>query len=640
MSEANTSEMVPMEHQRQRLSLLQRGLLICALIWALMMILPDTYRLFRPVGTLGFSADNDGIIFGIEDSPATQADVPGAPGRGLRAGDTIDLSRKPCFTPVIEECRSFLAVFGGMGGLVYVRSDIVVTLPVILGDAATTAPVSVSLKAQDHILDPTTKIFLLLILIAGVVVIWRSFTLVWDLPSRMTLGFFLYAIWFNPGPYYVFYAVLQRYPVALLAQEFLQSISQGAGYAGFLIFALRFPRNETEPRFQWVERLAVPIGVLLAGLQLSSFLNVFGLRTEILTRCAILGGYVVGVAVLIITFQRRKLQPPLDYQRMRWILWGCLIGLPAFIFADSNEATSLWSRYVWSLPAFGGWSPPEWLLEASFLLSGVLAMCVCEATRKPLVINIGYRLQGFAGFMVGVVAFAVFDHVFGERISEFLGELGVHESLQFAASICSAVICGFLGDRGGHMLSHALNRRFHRASERLKEIGAEISRADNSEAIEKALISPLKLFGLTSAAVFRGAEGVFRRMPPSPGWQDSDQSVFSPETSEALRKLLAVRKPIRFSHLPRDIEGLPNGAAFPAIAVPIASPDRLYAVAVYGPHETGDDIDPLEEEVLNEFAQHAVRGYEHSEVAALRQELASLHSRLGFAEGLGDPRGL
>jgi hypothetical protein len=349
MTEANTSDTVPMGHPRQRLSLLQRSLLICALIWALVMIVPDTYRLFWPVGTLGFSADNDGIIFGIEDAPATQADIPGAPGRGLRAGDTIDLSRKPCFTPVIAECRSFLAVFGGMGGLVYVRSDTVVTLPVILGDAAASAPVSVSLKAQDHILDPTTKIFLLLILIAGVVVIWRSFTLVWDLPSRMTLGFFLYAIWFNPGPYYVFYAVLQRYPVALLIQEFLQSISQGAGYAGFLIFALRFPRNETEPRFQWVERLAVPIGVLLAALQLSSFLNVFGLRTEILTRCAILGGYIVGVAVLIITFQRRKLQPPLDYQRMRWILWGCLIGLPAFIFAVAMVALCLVAARVWGL---------------------------------------------------------------------------------------------------------------------------------------------------------------------------------------------------------------------------------------------------------------------------------------------------
>jgi hypothetical protein len=151
---------------------------------------------------------------------------------------------------------------------------------------------------------------------------------------------------------------------------------------------------------------------------------------------------------------------------------------------------------------------------------------------------------------------------------------------------------------------------------------------------------PLHLLGLTSAAVFRGVEGVFQRMPPSPGWRDADRSEFSPETSEALRKLLAVRKPIRFAHLPRDIEGLPGGVAFPAVAVPIASAERLYAVAVYGPHETGDDIDPLEEEVLYEFAQNALRGYEHSEVASLRRELASLHRGLGFSDGLGDPRGL
>ncbi|MFI5014673.1 MAG: GAF domain-containing protein [Hyphomicrobiales bacterium] len=629
MSDAESSEKERPTEPQARMRPWGHTLLIGGLLWGLLVILPDFSRLYLSLGKLGFSADNDGVVYSVDGPPATTVEVPGRSDPGLHVGDAIDLDRRPCWKVLGEECRNFMAVFAGMGGLTYVRRDTTVTLPFVPEGSASGAAVPLTFKAEKHFLSPMARFFLLLDELAGVFVIWRAFRLAWDLPNLMTVGFFLYAIWFNPGQYFAFYAFLQPYPAILLVQEVLQAIAQGAGYTGFLLFALRFPHGETEPRFRWIGRLAVPSGVLLAVLQLSSFANVFGAGTEILTRCAILGGYVVDLAVLAIVLWRRRLQSPLNYQRMRWVVWGCLIGLPAFLFADSNEATSLWALYVWN---WSDWSPDESILEACYLMSGILAIFICEALRKPLVINVGYRLQGLAGFLLGVIAFAIVDHVYGEKVMEFLTELGLHPSLRFASSIASAVICGYLGDLGGHHLSHLLNRRFHQASRHIEEVGVALLTAESPESIERMVVeAPFREFHLTSAAVFREADGVFHRMQPSPGWRESHRSEFAPESSATLQQLIATKKSIRFADLPRELEAIPSGAAFPALAVPIATADRLYAVAVYGPHETGDDIDPLEEEVLVELARQAARGYEHSEMMALRKEVASLQQKLGAA---------
>src|SRR5882672_4091248 len=91
---------------KSRLRLWQKLLLIAALIWALVVVVPDIYRLYSPLGTLGFSADNNGLIYEVYDKPATTVDFPGAPGRGLTVGDTIQLKPGPCWHPTSEDCRN------------------------------------------------------------------------------------------------------------------------------------------------------------------------------------------------------------------------------------------------------------------------------------------------------------------------------------------------------------------------------------------------------------------------------------------------------------------------------------------------------------------------------------------------------
>jgi hypothetical protein len=83
-------------------------------------------------------------------------------------------------------------------------------------------------------------------------------------------------IWFNPGQTYTYYALLQGWPLAILLQEFAEALAQGAGFAGLLIFALRFPNDEPSPpwhRFEWT---ALALGAVIALLWLATFANAFG----------------------------------------------------------------------------------------------------------------------------------------------------------------------------------------------------------------------------------------------------------------------------------------------------------------------------------------------------------------------------
>jgi hypothetical protein len=82
------------------------------------------------------------------------------------------------------------------------------------------------------------------------------------------------------------------------------------------------------------------VAILLAILLTLSYANLFGYPTEMVTRAGILSGLVVAACASIILLARRKEVSPQDFQRLRWVIWGCLIGLPALIIADRAVSVS------------------------------------------------------------------------------------------------------------------------------------------------------------------------------------------------------------------------------------------------------------------------------------------------------------
>jgi len=251
-----------------------RIILLVLLAWALTMVMPDLRRVLQPLGSLGLYADNDGLIYDVvgpfrsrEDSPAWQA--------GLRPGDRLDLGRMRCLPYEAQRCADALAALGGVRFLPPGRR--------VTFDLAATAAAparQVVLEARQRPSDWLVRGVLLLGGLAAIAVLLAAAWLVWRRPGRMSWGFFVYAMWFNPGQVFEVYGALQAFPPLLLAQSLMAAVAQAAGYAGLLQFALRVPRDELEPRFARIERLLPWVAGVLALPLLASLGSLVGFGTE------------------------------------------------------------------------------------------------------------------------------------------------------------------------------------------------------------------------------------------------------------------------------------------------------------------------------------------------------------------------
>jgi len=192
----------------------------------------------------------------------------------------------------------------------------------------------ITLVAAQAPANPFERFIALLDQIAGILVVVGAAWLVWTRPGPMSWGFFLYVIWFNPGQVFAFYALLQQRPLLLLAQNLAGAIAEAVGYVGLILFVLRAPDGEPDRKWQWLERALPGVGVLLALLLLACYGSLTGYRSETGTRLAILTGFVVAICAVSILLERTRRKPPEDYQRLRWVIWGCVIGLAAFLVAE------------------------------------------------------------------------------------------------------------------------------------------------------------------------------------------------------------------------------------------------------------------------------------------------------------------
>ena len=126
-----------------------------------------------------------------------------------------------------------------MGGAQLVKSGRVLCLHILPGDGGGARTLDV--PAQPYETAWLEQSALFANEVVATVSILAAAWLVWTRPGAMTWGFFLYAIWFNSGQNFVFYAFLQDRPRLLLAQEAAGAVLEGVAYAGFLLFVLRAP---------------------------------------------------------------------------------------------------------------------------------------------------------------------------------------------------------------------------------------------------------------------------------------------------------------------------------------------------------------------------------------------------------------
>ena len=477
----------------------------------------------------------------------------------------------------------------------------------------------VDIVAKQRPYNGWVLVVLLLDQLAAMLVILAAAWLVWTRPGIMTWGFFLYVIWFNPGQSAQYYALLQLYsPVALLTQGLAGAAAQGVGLAGFIWFALRAPTDETTPRWRPVERSLPFVAILLALLLALSYANLLGYPTEIVTRIGVASGLVVAVCGFVIFLARQRELPPKDYQRLRWVIWGCVIGLPALVFADAGTTTTLLD-FLWP-----GYSPPEQLWGLLYLVNGVLCLLVSEALRRPYVVKVSIPLRRVTILGLLLSLPILFLHEGIDHIREGISE---KVTLPAWAWVGVAAVILFLTskihDNAVHYLDWLFNRSVAKAGERL---GNAVLKSRSYGEIEAQLVQGVhNALGLASASVFREQDHVFRRTAADDTW-DGATRILDP--SDPLLGPAQAHRPYDVDAAAATRNKLPDGLTRPILAVPVGDRLRCLGLALYGPHATGNALSHEERSMLAELADKAASVFMQINDDQLRRRIVALEGEL------------
>ena len=177
------------------------------------------------------------------------------------------------------------------------------------------------------------------------------------------------------------------------------------------------------------------------------------------------------------------------------MIWGCLIGLPALVFADAGTTTTL-LNHLWP-----GYSPPEQLWGLLYLVNGVLCLLVSEAVRQPYVVKVSIPLRRVTILGLLLSLPVLFLH---ETIDHLREAVSKNVTLPAWAWIALAAAIIFLiskiHDFAAHYLDWLFNRSVAKAGERL---GDAVLKAEQYGEIEGQLVQGVRAaLGLTSARFF------------------------------------------------------------------------------------------------------------------------------------------
>ena len=588
-----------------------RPLLIGLLIWALLMIVPDLARVVRPLASFGFYADNNGMVY---DATGPFIDKSASPAwkAGIREGDQLDLSRMRCLPFDRDRCASILTVVGGIQD-VLPGSAITLDLAAIPGQAAR----QVTIEAEPRNPNWLVRSVLLLDQIAGILVVLAAAWLVWVRPGPMSWGFFLYVIWFNPGQSFELYAQLQRWPLLLLAQDIAGCIAQAAGYAGLLLFVMRAPTDTTQPEWLPYERALPALGLAIALALMASYASAFGFKTEFLTRATILFGLVVSVAALVILLLRRQTLSPKDNQRLRWVIWGCLIGLPAFVIADLSQYTTVGAM-------FWGASPPEDLIGLLYLVNGILCLFVFEAIRRPRVVSVSIPLRRVTVLALTMSVPALLLHREAEHLKE---ALNVSQWTWFLIAAVIIFVIGQLHHGAVELADRYFNRDIDKAE---RDLGEAILTAKDPAQIDHLLSERTRAtLKLTSAITFRRDDTGFRRYENGAGWDDT--ATRDLRLGEADIATLSKGSPVMINEAEANKAAFPLGLRDADTRRSCRQPRLLLRGDALRTARVGTALNANERQMLASLGHHAADAYARLENEHLRSVIADLESQLAVS---------
>lgn len=437
-----------------------------------------------------------------------------------------------------------------------------------------------SSQAQHAIFSPLASFLRL----TGFAYIGVALVILLRRPSRMTWGLFLYLVSSTNVELYRFPEAIA--PLAAFASDLLGV----AGTVGLIIFAARFPGDGATGWRGWLDRFALGIGALFAIPNVawdahSLFLGEgpaawmsYGSTLGALALILIAGATLVATYVSARRAER---------QRLQWVIAG--------VFFSLLSAASGWARY---------WSPAYTLAtsDAVAWTATILYACapfaIAYAVVRQRVFDISFVISRTLVYtLVSATVFGAFALI-EWFVGHVLEQTGIAIVVVALAAIGIAFSLDALYGRAEEFVERTLFRRRHLAERHIASITAGLPYAENDGAVEAALVGePVHAYALTSAELFR---------------RDQSGGFFS--NGNVLDRRVAMQLQGRRGALRLH-------AGDPALAVPVFVRARLEAVALYGAHVNGEDIDPDEAASLEAMGVAAGIAYDHLETSRVERDV-------------------
>jgi DNA-binding SARP family transcriptional activator len=544
--------------------------------------------LWTPRASLGFGVSGRTITGVAPHSSAGRA--------GIRAGDRVDAS-----TPFGVRLRS----------LWYddYRPGEIERLTIDRGSKTRT----VALVAEQHPppFNSTAKILIAIALLTYGVFVVVGTTLLLARPARFTWGFFLCCLGLAANPGMIGWSLSTIDPSFGFAVYCLWFVAADVAPIGFLIFALRFPDDAL---FGWRRGVMALLPLWFVGLVIldawstAAWYSGSNLPdwTQWASQIAGLAAWVAGTLSLALTYRSAE---PRNRKRLLWAIIGSSIG-------------------------FLGWYADGFLTSLGMVLAGRIAgfamlaipLSVGYAVLKHRVIDVRFALNRALAFsvlatmLVGILALSYW--VTAAVLQQSHALLLVQIAIALLTGVSLHRIHGWIE----RAIKGALFRSQRAAEERLSRVATALEDATSFESAEMMLVGePLDTLNLEYAIVYRrGHDGAYCKTAAA------GSSAGAPLRLADDEPLVLVLKSDGAPFAPRR----PIGDITPAVAIPVADGGDLFAIATFGPHRSGFDIDPDEIRMLRNLCGAAARAYRG--LAARTAEVRRLAELLRSSPALGN----
>jgi hypothetical protein len=430
-------------------------------------------------------------------------------------------------------------------------------------------------------------------------------------PNRMTWAFALIA----PAmlvPLNVIYWVQHTENVAATVVDISTYLLLAMQSTAMLIFASRFPNDKPRGLAAIIDRLGVPVGIIIGAFYCYGCLTVRFTTNQILDwetifNYTLLLPSLAALAALISTFitthgsVKTRLVPVIA----SFVLLIAMGTLQEIIPQRTSNDELLFIVFL-----------------AYALAPAVVAAAVAYGVIRHRVMDVDFIIERTLVFTI-LTAFIV---IIFSLIEFFVGKLfegRLADTVQMVMAVIVGVSINYVHEKVEHFLNVFFFWRRNSARKRLSKTAQTLLHATTLNLIDDMLIvEPVEALDLSSAAVFRRNDNDYIRVAAQ-GWSEQTATQLKADDHLIVR-LRAEQQSIIIGEENWPLSHLPNGLARPIFIVPVFIGHQLEAILIYSGHRTGEDLDSDERKSLDRLGHNAALAYGHLIQQQLRDKLEGM----------------